>query len=423
MQTIPEILQTPYAERLLERFLCYVKTWTTSIQETADKGIMPSSSRQLDFARILRDELLSIGITDVQITEYGYVCARIPATRGYEHTPAIGFLAHMDTVAEVSGENVQPQVIRNYAGTNICLKDSICLDPATDLPLRGAVGDTLVTTDGTTLLGADDKAGLAEIMTAAETILSDPAFVHGCMEFVFSPDEETGHGMDKVPLEWFQSRQCYTLDGGHVGELEIECFNAWKSEITFTGLSRHTGTARPDMVNAVTMAADFVSMLPRNESPETTDGYQGFFAPMEITGHIESASVILYLRDFNLVSMEHRLETITILAKAIERKFNGGSVTVIHSKQYLNMKETMDHNPDVVATLVQAVENCGIVPVFKPIRGGTDGSRLTEMGIPTPNIFTGGHNFHSRAEWASLSQMILATETIRQLAKLWAEKQ
>ncbi len=403
---------------LLERFLRYAKTWTTSDLTNADNGICPSTEQQRDFAFTLEKELKALGIEDVHVTDHAYVCARIPATKGFEKVPSIGFLAHMDTVQGVSGKDVKPQIIENYDGTVILLNDGVKLDPDLDKQLGLAKGETIITTDGTTLLGADDKAGIAAIMTAIDMLLHDATFSHGQIEIIFNPDEETGHGMDNVPFDWIQSKACYTLDGSHLGEVEIECFTAYKSEIRFMGKSKHTGTARPDMINAVTMASHFVAMLPQNESPEATDGYLGFYAPMKIEGHLESALVTLYLRDFTDDSMNRRIETVDILAKAIEKKFFGSTVQVIHTKQYQNMKETLDKHPDVVKNLFLAAENLNITPICNPIRGGTDGSRLTAKGIPTPNIFTGGHNFHSRSEWASLDQMTYAVKMVLEIIRL-----
>lgn len=406
---------------LLERFVSYAKTWTTSDLAKADEGIMPSTDRQAAFAETLKKELISIGITDVTITEHAYVCARLPAAKGCEKAPVIGFLAHMDTAEEVSGENVKPNIVKNYDGSVLNIGNGIILDPAKDEALAAAKGETIITTDGSTLLGADDKAGIAEIMTAMEALISDKDAKHGTIEIIFSPDEETGHGMDYVPTGWLTAKQCYTLDGGHVGELETECFTAYKCDVNFTGVACHTGTARGIMANAITMASRFVSMLPQNESPEATDGYYGFYAPMDMTASIESAHVLLYLRDFTMEKMQRRLDTVDAVAKAVEATFKGGRVEVIKTKQYLNMKDELDKTPAVVDKLVQAAKLAGANPVFCPIRGGTDGSRLTEMGIPTPNIFTGGHNFHSRSEWVSSDQMITATKLVIELAKLWAE--
>ncbi|HZK19468.1 MAG TPA: peptidase T [Treponemataceae bacterium] len=413
------VYQKTIRNTLKNRFLSYVKIWTTSNPENAEKGIIPSTKTQLEFAKKLKAELLHIGVTDVFVTEHAYVCARINAIDGYEKAPSIGFLAHMDTAMDVSGKDVKPQIVKNYKGQLIQLKEGVVLDPKTDKHLANAQGQTLITTDGTTLLGADDKAGIAEIMTAAEYIIQNN-IPHGQIELIFTPDEETGHGMDKIPIEWIQSKQCYTLDGGHVGEVEVECFSAWKSVITFTGIAMHTGSARPKLVNSVTMCSEFLNLLPKNEAPETTDGYQGFYAPLNVSGHIEQSTCTVLLRDFKNTGIEKRKKNIDSLASAIECKYRGSTVTVVHRQQYLNMKEKIDKNPAVKKTLTQAVENLGIKPIFKPIRGGTDGSRLTEMGIPTPNIFTGGHNFHSRQEWASLEQMCVASEMVLELVKIWS---
>jgi tripeptide aminopeptidase len=388
-----------YRERLRGRFLRYVQIWSSCDQEKADQGIIPSAEREFDLARVLEAELKTLGAQDVRLTEHCYVCARIAASPGCEHSPPVAFLAHLDTVNEVPAEHVRPVVSKT------------------------ADGDERVTSDGTTLLGADDKAGVAEIMTLAEILCARPEIPHGTIEIIFSPDEETGHGMDFVPLDWLTAKRCYTLDGGQAAELQTECFNACKSEIVFTGIARHTGTARPAMVNAVGMAADFVSFLPKHESPETTDGRQGFYAPMKIEGRIERASVLLYLRDFDAQGMQKRLQTVDMLAKTVEQKYAGSSVAVTHTAQYVNMKETLDKYPEVAELLAQAVRNIGLEPVFKPIRGGTDGSRLTELGIPTPNIFTGSGNHHSRSEWASLNQMTQAVAALVELVRLWGERE
>ena len=251
-------------------------------------------------------------------------------------------------------------------------------------------------------------------------ILLHPEIQHGPIEVLFSPDEETGHGMDNVPLGLVKSKCAYTVDGGHIGELETECFNAYKTDVVFTGLSKHTGSARPDMVNAVTMASYFTSNLPRQEAPETTDGYQGFYAPMEINASIEKSTVSLILRDFTTDGMERRKAFVDSLASVTALAF-GGKAEVTHKMQYLNMKSVLDKKPLVVQNLVQAYKKAGVEPVFSPIRGGTDGSRLCELGIPTPNIFTGGHAYHSRYEWASLSQMAKATDVLVKLIQIWAK--
>ena len=416
------IFETVYAGSLLERFLRYVKIYSESDSSNADKGIMPSTLQQRDMALVLNQELKHMGLDDVQTTENCYTYARLKASSGKENVPSFCLLAHIDTVEEVTGLNVKPIVHKNYNGEKITLPYGNVLDPAKDpaLYLAGQQEDTVITSDGTTLLGADDKAGVAEIMTALEFLIAHPEIRHGEIEVIFSPDEETGHGMDKVPLNLIKSKAAYTVDGGHIGELETECFNAFKSDVVFTGNSIHTGNARPDMVSAVMMAADFVKSLPYTQLPETSDGRQGFFCPMSVEASIESASVSLILRDFDMVGMEKRKALIEKIADTVASVY-GGKAQVTHTQQYLNMKGVLDSRPDVVENLVAAYMEAGVQPVFVPIRGGTDGSRLTEMGIPTPNIFTGGHNYHSRSEWASFSQMIHAVEVLIQLASKWAE--
>ncbi len=402
-------------KELLNRFTKYVQIWSTSDSEKADAGIQPSTERQAEFAKILESEMKEMGLQDVQTTKRCYVYGSLPATAGLEDREPLCLIAHMDTVEEVSGENVKPVIHENYSGERIVLDSGDIIEPKCDADLAeaGRNGETIITSDGNTLLGADDKAGIAEIMTAVSEIISRK-LKHGKIELLFSPDEETGHGMDNVPLNLLQSKRAYTVDGGHIGELETECFNAYKSDITFTGKSKHTGNARPDMVNAISMAASFLQNLPKNEAPETTDGKQGFFAPMAVEGTIEQAKVCVFLRDFGKGGMARRKMIVENLAKMTAELF-GGKVEVKHTFQYENMKDKLEENPGVVESLVSAYKKAGVEPRFVPIRGGTDGSRLTEMGIPTPNIFTGGHNYHSRTEWASLEQMEKAEEILVQL--------
>lgn len=397
-------------DSLLERFLKYVKIWSESDSQKADSGIMPSTSGQNEMASVLCAELKSLGLENVQTTEHCYTYGILPANGSAESS--ICLLAHIDTSEEVSGKNVNPKIHKNYSGGKIVLCGTE-LDPKKDsaLSLAAKNVETIITGDGTTLLGADDKAGVAEIVSCLEYLFSHSELKHPAIEVIFSPDEETGHGMDKVPLELLKSKCAYTVDGGHIGELETECFNAFRSDVVFKGNATHTGTARGTMVNAISMASSFVSNLPAGERPETTDGRQGFFAPISIEGSIEESKVSLLLRDFSADGMEKRKSTVELLAKAVSELF-GGKAEVLHTQQYLNMKENLDKNPKVAERLISAYKASGIEPVFTPIRGGTDGSRLTEMGIPCPNIFTGGHNFHSRNEWASLDQMIKAVEVL-----------
>ena len=276
-------------------------------------------------------------------------------------------------------------------------------------------------TDGTTLLGADDKAGIAEIMTAAEFILSHPEIRHGPIEIIFTPDEETGKGMNLFPLKKLRSVACYTLDGGKSAEIEAECFTAYQVHAEFTGKVIHIGAARGKLANAVSMAGSFISMLPRSESPEATDEWFGYYCPLEMSGGLEKAFVDVYLRDFTDSGMERRIATVKALAAAVEAQFPLGAVRLDIKKQYLNMRKKLDERPEVLEKLMDAVRRAGADPYIKPIRGGTDGARLTEMGIPTPNIFTGGYNYHSRYEWASVAEMALAVDTIVELVQLWAE--
>lgn len=404
-------------ELLLERFLRYVKVWSESDSQRADQGFQPSTDRQWDFAKMLASELTVSGAENVQITDHCYVYGILPSSKGCEKTPPVCLMAHMDTVEEVTGKDVKPLVHRAYNGEAIALADGIILDPATDLHLAQAKGETVITSDGTTLLGADDKAGIAAIMSAVAYLRKHPELEHGPVEILFSPDEETGHGMDNVPLDLIKSQCACTVDGGHIGEIETECFNAFKTDIIFSGVSTHTGTARAKMVNAVTMASSFVASLPRHEAPETTDGFQGFYAPMSISGTIEQSRVTVFLRDFSSEGMKKRREIITTLAQATAASF-GGKAEIIHTEQYRNMKDGLEKNPAVVHNLVKACENAGVPCTFPPIRGGTDGSRLTEMGRPTPNLFTGGHNYHSRTEWCSLEQMAKACEVLIYFAVL-----
>lgn len=409
--------------QICERFIKYAKKHSTSSCENADKGIIPSTQCQAEFARDLSQELVQLGFSDVCLTEHSYIYARIPATCGFENARPFCLLAHLDTVEEVSGKNVNPKIFKDYDGSIIQLENGITLDPRKIPALAEAAEerDTVITTDGTTLLGGDDKAGITIIVSALCYLLSHKEIPHGMIEVIFSPDEETGHGMDKVPVEMLKSKFAYTVDGGHIGELESECFNAFRSDITFKGISSHTDSARANgMVNAISMASNFVQNLPRHESPETTDLRRGFYCPMKISGTMDEAQVSLYLRDFDIENMQKRKSLVEQLASATASSF-GGKATVTHIQQYLNMNDTIEKFPFVKQVLVEAYKTSGVEPEFKLIRGGTDGSRLTEMGIPTPNIFTGAHNYHSASEWVSLNQMLKATDIIINLSELIAK--
>ena len=403
---------------LLNRFVRYVRCWSESSGENADKGIMPSTSQQKVFAKSLLTEIKAVGLKNAQLTADGYIYAVLPASKGMEYVPPFCLLAHLDTVDEVSGKDVKPIIHASYDGARIDLQDGVVLDVTEDAYLAQAAAgrDTIITSDGTTLLGADDKAGIAEIVSALEYIKSHKEIKHGAIEVIFSPDEETGHGMDKVPLHLIKSKCAYTVDGGHIGQLETECFNAYGAEVTFWGKAAHTGDARrTGMVNAVHTAARFIENIPSGERPETTDGYDGFFAVMECSGTVEKACVKLLLRDFTEQGMAERIEKVKKIAVACADSCCA-KVDVSFRQQYKNMKAVLDSVPSVVKNIADAYRAAGVEPVYTPIRGGTDGSRLTELGIPTPNIFTGGHNYHSRREWASLPQMCAATDVLINLA-------
>jgi tripeptide aminopeptidase len=406
-------------DRLVPRFLKYVRYWTESDRHVEKT---PSTEGQWELAKVLAEELKNFGLSDVKLTSHCYVIARIPPSPGKEAAPAVGFLAHIDTAGDVSGRDVRPRLVKNYDGKNIPLAPGLALDPASDADLAAQKGNDIIHADGTTLLGADDKAGVAEIMGAVEYLLARPEISRGPVEVIFSPDEETGKGLPAFPLERIRSKVCYTLDGGPLGELEAECFNAWKADISFQGRVIHVGAARGRLANAALMAASFAVQLPRSESPEATDGYFGYYCPMEIKGDLENASLEVFLRDFDRDGMERRLAALEAIAKAVEVQFPGGKVTVTSKNQYYNMKEKIGQSPEVLEILKKAARNTGVEFRFKPIRGGTDGSRLTELGIPTPNIFTGGRNSHSRLEWVSVPEMVRACKLVIELIRLWGEK-
>jgi tripeptide aminopeptidase len=417
MRTFAELLSLPHAPELEARFLRYAGIETTSDRHIDD---IPSTKTQWNLARVLMEELSALGVADSSLDGHCYLFARLPASPGLEGAPSIGLMAHMDTASDVSGSGVRPRVIRGYDGRPIVLGESLVLDPADNPELSEHVGDSIVVTDGSTLLGADDKAGLAEVMTAAAKLLSRPEIRHGPVELIFTPDEETGKGMNLFPLERLRSKACYTVDGGKAGEIEAECFTAYSVKADFKGKAIHIGSARGKLANAVAMAGSFVSMLPRSEAPESTDGWYGYYCPLEISGSLESARVEVFLRDFSRAGMESRIAAVRAIAAAVEAQFPLGSVALTVTKQYVNMREKLDERPEVLERLLEAARRAGADPLVKPIRGGTDGARLTEMGVPTPNMFTGGYNYHSRYEWASLAEMSLAVETLIELVQLWA---
>jgi tripeptide aminopeptidase len=418
-QTVPpENGVSILGDLIVPRFLRYARIWTTS-----DRRVIttPSTAGQWELARLLVQELQDLGLPDVELSNRCYVIARLPATAGKENVPALGFMAHLDTSSDVPGKDVNPILEKNYSGARIDLAGGLCLDPETDRDLAAHAGRDIIHSDGTTLLGADDKAGIAILMTALEYLGWRPEIPHGPVEIIFTPDEETGKGLADFPQEKIRAAACYTLDGGPLGELEAECFNAYKADIEFSGKAIHVGAARGVLANAVAMAAAYACMLPRSESPEATDGYYGYYCPMEIQGDLESARLELFLRDFEQEGMKRRLAALESFARAVEAQFPAGKVSVKPQLQYLNMKEKIRERPEVMEFLREAFARAGVEARFKPIRGGTDGSRLTELGIPTPNIFTGGRNYHSRLEWVSVDEMAAACRVVIELVRVWAE--
>lgn len=405
-----------FEERLLERFVRYAKVYTTS--DPHGEGT-PSTERQWDLARLLEKELKELGVREVELTQYCNLVGRLPANIKTEAAPVM-FLAHLDTAPDFSGENVNPQIHRNYDGGVIRLNDEYQLDPRENPLLGDYLGDTVITTDGNTLLGADDKAGIAEIMTALEYLMEHPDISHGDVEVVFTPDEEIGKGTVQFPGNTVRSRFGFTLDGDTEGSYNAQCFNAFAIDLEFTGVMIHPGYARGEMVNAIAMASHFAAMLPGQETPEATDGDFGFYALREISGTMESAKLGIFIRDFSMDEIRRRIAYLEQLAKTVEMKFPGSKVKIETTQRYLNLKQFLEDSPWVLETLEEAIRDTGMEPVQKSIRGGTDGARLSEMGFPTPNIFAGGLNFHSRFEWVGLRAMVRASKVVLNIIQRWS---
>ena len=412
-------LAAELADDLLDRFLRYVRIDT---QSAAGVDASPTTEKQLELSRLLRDELEEIGLDDVRLDEYGYVYGSLP---GSESAPAIGLIAHIDTSPDVTGTGVNPQVQHDYDGGRIELTGDagVVLDPD-ELPLlQKKVGHDIVTTDGTTLLGADDKAGVAEIMAAVAYLKLHPELEHAPIRVCFTVDEEVAGGADYLDLERFGAKYAYTLDGSELGEIEAETFNASKVTVTIRGRSTHPGTAKGQLVNAIKLAADFVAALPRDAlSPETTEEREGFVHPTRIAGGAEETLVELIVRDHDAAKMDEHVALIKRLAAEITEREPRASVEVAVEDQYRNMGEVIDRHPEVIEAAEEAVRRLGIEPVHSIIRGGTDGARLSHRGLPTPNLFTGGSEYHSRREWASVQDMAAAAAMLVELAQVWAER-
>ena len=400
---------------VLERFLRYVKYSTQSDPAT---GLKPSTPGQMEFARALCEEMKELGLSEVSVDECGYVMGFLPSNMERE-TPAIGFIAHMDTSPEMSGRSVNPQLVENYAGNDIVLnkEKNIVLSTEEFPELMNYVGQTLVTTDGNTLLGADDKAGIAEIMTAMEYLIRHPEVKHGKICICFTPDEEIGEGPDHFDVKKFGAKFAYTLDGGEIGELEFENFNAASAKMTFKGRSFHPGYAKNKMVNAISVANDFINSLPKKEVPENTSGYEGFFHIYSIRGDVESTELEILIRDFDRDRFEWRKNTIENGVREFSRRYNL-SVGLEMKDQYSNMREKIEQVHYIIDIAKQAMQDVEVKPLIVPIRGGTDGARLSFMGLPTPNLFTGGHNFHGRYEYIPVRSMEKAVDVIVRIAEL-----
>lgn len=392
-----------------ERLLNYVKVFTTSDD---DSESVPSSARQFDLARQLVEEMKAIGITDARVDDKCYVYGSIPATPGYEDKPAVGFIAHMDTAPDFSGENVSPRIIENYDGGEVVLGESGRVLKPSDFPhLPSLKGRTLIVTDGTTLLGADDKAGIAEIMTAAERVIAD-GIPHGRLLVAFTPDEEVGRGADHFDVEGFGADFAYTVDGGQENIIEYENFNASAASIEINGFNVHPGSAKDIMINALHVACEIEGMLPAGQTPRDTEGYEGFFHLCDISGTTEHASMYYILRDHSAEVMRARKETLKHIEKLLNAKYGEGTVAVTIKDQYQNMIEKIKPCFHLIENACAAVKELGMEPVTEPIRGGTDGARLSFMGLPCPNLGTGGYAYHGPYEHITFEGMELATQII-----------
>ncbi|EOU1701516.1 peptidase T [Clostridium perfringens] len=405
-------------KKVHERFLEYVKVDTKSDETTR---VTPSTKGQLELGKIIAEELKEIGVDEVRISEEGYVYACLKSNCNKD-IPKIGFISHMDTAPDMSGKNVNPKIVENYDGKDIELGNGYTLSPSFSPELPMYKGQTLITTDGTTLLGADDKAGIAEIVTAIEYLINHPEIKHGDIKIGFTPDEEIGEGADHFDVEGFGADFAYTLDGGRIGELEYENFNAASAKVEIIGKNVHPGSAKGKMINSILVAHEFVYMLPLDEVPEKTEGYEGFSFLLDIQGEVEKTSLSFIIRDFDKEGFKNRKERFNEIAKELNKKYGEGTVTVTLKDQYMNMKEMIEPRMHIVETAEKAMKQCGIEPIKNPIRGGTDGARLSFMGLPTPNLFTGGENFHGRYEYISINSMEKAVEVILNIIKIYAEK-
>ncbi|MBQ2372993.1 MAG: peptidase T [Bacteroidales bacterium] len=405
-------------ENILDRFLRYVAVDT---QSDPTSETQPSATKELDLLKILKDELLAMGV-EATLDEYGYVMATIPANCGKE-IPAVGFIAHVDTAPDASGAGIKPQIIPDYDGTDIPLKGVEGLSlKVSDFPeLLDYKGQTIITTDGTTLLGADDKAGVAEIMNAVQYMIEHPEFKHGEIKIGFTPDEEIGRGVVKFDVEKFGARYAYTMDGGAVGELEYENFNAAGATVKIQGRNIHPGYAKGKMLNAILIGMELNALLPVEQRPEFTTGYEGFYHIIGFNGTVEEATFSYIIRDHDMTLYEQKKEYMQKCVDFINEKYGEGTAMVEIRHQYYNMRKEVEPHYHIVEKARLAMEMEGIVPNIKPIRGGTDGANLSFMGLPCPNIFAGGHNFHGKMEFIPLESMEKASKVILNIISLYAE--
>ena len=405
-------------EKVVQRFLKYVTFDTTANPNNSN---CPSSEGQRVFANYLVEELKSLGLEDAHVDENSYVMATLRGnTEGVE---TIGFISHLDTAPDITGKNVKPKIIKNYDGKDIVLNEELnIITSSNDYPdLKKFIGEDLIVTDGTTLLGADDKAGISEIVTAIEYLVNNPEIKHGDIKIGFTPDEEIGRGADLFNVEKFGAKYAYTIDGGIMGELQYENFNAAAAKITIQGRNVHPGAAKNKMINALHIAAEISQMFPQSERPETTEGYEGFYHLNDINGNVENATMVYIIRDHSKEKFEHRKQYMKDAISKVSEKYNG-RVTLELNDQYYNMKEKVEPVKFIVDIAEEAMKECDITPIIVPIRGGTDGARLSFMGLPCPNIFTGGLNFHSKNECIPIIALEKCSNLIVKIAQKYAQR-
>ncbi len=405
---------------VVEKFLRYIKIDT---QSDPNSTTAPSTNKQFNLAVKLKRELEEMNLSNIKMSDKCYLTATLQANTKRTDIPKIGFIAHMDTSPDMTGENVKAKITENYNGTPILLNEekNIYLSPKDFPELKKYIGKSIITTDGTTLLGADDKAGIAEIMTAIEYLIEHPEIEHGDIKIAFTPDEEIGRGADFFNVEKFDADFAYTLDGGEIGELEYENFNAAEMKLKIQGRNVHPGTAKNQMINSIEVGTEYNNALPKKEKPEYTENYEGFFHLMKFEGKVEETSMQYIIRDHDFKLFENKKNIAKKIVDEMNQKYGENTITCEIKDQYYNMREKIEPVMHIVDTAKKAIENAGITPIIKPIRGGTDGSRLSFMGLPCPNLFAGGHNFHGRFEYIPIESMEKATEVIINIVKLFAE--